>query len=244
MTKIKLIILSFIVYFIFGGNGCSTRVYDSLINYNSPTPIVYEKVSDSIKINKFVGADLRFGKGDYDKEDLALLRFAFNYVTTKENTFSNTSIIAYGGYYKVDGLGAKQGANYTDINYEGRKWGGGLLGNIKVGLNFKFTNFKLGSGIDFLAVAEIGEFLDFRNTAKELGVIDSDRGWASANFSLFLFGAYQFQNSSILSFQINLGKPGLFSPILSYQINDNVYWISYSGNRGNLGFMTSINKIF
>lgn len=244
MKKIRLFIISLLVYFIFGGNGCSKRVYDALINYNSPTPILFETVSDSNKVNKFVGADLRYSKGSYLEEDLAQMRLTFNYVTTRDNAFSNTSIIGYGGFYNVDGLRAKQGENFTDINFDGRKWGGGLLGNIKVGLNFKFTDFKLGTGIDFLAGVETGEFLDFRKTAQELGVIESERNWANANFSVFLFGSYQLQNASLLNFQINLGKPGMFSPIISYQNKEKVFWISYSGNRGNLGFMTSLGSIF
>ncbi len=244
MKKIKIVIISFLIYFIFGGNGCNKRVYDSLINYNSPTPIIFETVSDSSRNNKFLGADFRYSKGNYAHEDLAQLRLAFNYVTTKENAFSNTSIIGYGGFYNIDGLEAKQGANFTDINFNGRKWGGGLLGNIKVGLNFKFTGFKLGAGIDFLAGVETGEFLDFRNSAQKLGVIESERGWASANFSLFSFCSFQLEQSSLLNIQINVGKPGLISPIISYQQKEKVFWVSYSGNRGNLGFMTSLQSIF
>lgn len=244
MKKIRLLIISFLIYFIFSGNGCNKRVYDTLINYNSPTPIIFETVSDSNRVNKFLGADFRYSKGSYAHEDLAQLRLTFNYVTTKEHAFSNTSIIGYGGFYTVDGLGAKQGANFTDISFDGRKWGGGLLGNIKVGVNFKFTDFKLGAGIDFLAGVETGEFLDFRNTAKKLGVIDSDRDWASANFSLFSFCSFQLEQSSLLNIQINVGKPGFISPIISYQQKEKVFWMSYSGDRGNLGFMTSLESIF
>ncbi len=244
MKKTHFILLSFLAYFLFAGNGCNKRVYDSLINYNSPTPIIYESLHDSVKLNKFIGADLRYSKGNYDKEDLALLRLNYSYVSTKENSFSNTSIIAFGGYYKVNGLGPKQGANYTDIDYDGRKWGTGLLGNIKLGLNFKFDDFKLGSGIDFLAGLETGEFLDFRNSAKSQGVIDSDRGWASTNLNIFLFSSYRFQNSSIFNLQLNVGYPGGISPILSYQHRDNIYWISFLGNRGNIGIMKSLETNF
>lgn len=244
MKKIKIVIISFLIYFTFGGNGCNKRVYDTLINYNSPTPIIFETVNESSENNKFLGTDFRYSRGSYAQEDLTQLRLTFNYVTTKEHDFSNTSIIGYGGFYNVDGLEAKQGANFTDINFNGRKWGGGFAGNVKVGLNFKFSSFKLGSGIDFLLGLEVGEFLDFRNTAQKLGVIESERGWATANFNLFFFSAYQFQNSSILNFQINLGKPGLFSPILSYQKNETVIWGSFSGNRGNFGVMKSLGSIF
>ncbi len=120
--------------------------------------------------------------------------------------------------------------------------GGGLLGNIKVGLNFRFSNFKLGSGIDFLSGFETGEFLDFRNSAKEKGIIYSDIDWASANFSVFLFGAYHLNNNSILKIQLNVGLPGILSPIMSYQIEEKVFWISYSGDRGIVGFMTSLEN--
>lgn len=244
MKKLKLFILSIFVYFIFAINGCNKRVYDALINYNSPTPIVFETITDSNKVNKFLGADIRYSKGSYADENLALLRLTFNYVTTKDHAFSNTSVIGYGGFYTVNGLGAKQGYNFTDINFDGRKWGAGLLGNIKVGINFKFTNFKLGSGIDFLAGAETGEFLDFRNSAHKLGVIESNNGWASASLSLFFFGSYKFENSSFLNLQINLGKPGFISPIISYQQKEKVFWMSYLIDRGNLGFMTSLGSIF
>jgi hypothetical protein len=244
MKKINIVVLSFLIYFIFGGNGCNKRVYDALINYNSPTPIIFETVSDSNRVNKFLGADFRYSQGAYANENLALLRLTFNYVSTKDHAFSNTSIIGYGGYYNVDGLGAKEGANFTDVNFNGRKWGGGLIGNIKVGLNFKFTDFKLGSGIDFSAGAETGEFLDFRSSAEELGVIESNRGWASANFNLFLFGAFKLQNSSILNLQLNIGLPGGVSPILSYQRNETILWFSYLGDRGNVGIMKSLTSLF
>jgi hypothetical protein len=244
MKKIYIFFISFLIYFLFAGNGCNKRVYDSLISYNSPTPIIYETIKDSIRLNKFVGADLRYSSGNYHQEDLAMLRFTYNYVTSRKNTFSNTSLISYVGYYKIDGLAPKKENSFTDINFNGRKWGGGLLGNIKVGVNFNFTNFKLGSGIDFYAGVETGEFLDFRETAKAMGVIDSNRGWASANFNLFLFGAYKFKNLSILNLQLNLGSPGGISPILSYQNKENIYWISYSGIGGNVGFMTSLGSIF
>lgn len=244
MKKLNFILISVIAYFLFGGNGCNKRVYDSLSNYNSPTPILFEQISRSDTINKFIGFDFRYSLGSYDKEDLALLRLNFSHVTTKTHAFSTTSIIGYGGFYNVDGLTPKQGHNFTDVNFNGRKWGGGLLGNVKVGLNFKFSNFKVGSGIDFIAGVETGEFLDFRESAQQKGVIESNSGWASANLSMFLFTSYQFQNSSKMNFQINVGQPGMLSPIISYQREEKVLWISYSGNRGNLGFMTSLGSIF
>lgn len=244
MKKLNFILISITAYFLFGGNGCSKRVYDTLSNYNSPTPILFEQISRTDTINKFIGGDFLYSKGSYDNEDLALLRLNFSRVTTKNHAFLTTSIIGYGGFYNVDGLSPKQVDNFTDVNFNGRKWGGGLLGNVKVGMNFKFSNFKVGSGIDFIAGVETGEFLDFRESAQKLGVIKSNNGWASANLSLFLFTSYQFQNSSKLNFQINVGQPGILSPIISYQREEKVLWISYLGDRVNLGFMTSLGSIF
>lgn len=244
MKKIFKIIVVVLIYFIFSGNGCSKRVYNSLINYNSPTPIIYEVVRDSVRKNKFFGTDFRYSRGDYDQEELSLLRLNYTYILTKKNAFSNTSLMAFGGYYKVYGLGPKEGVNYTDINYNGIKWGGGVAGNIKIGLNLNFTNFKVGTGIDFLAGMETGEYLNFRNSASKNGIIESQSGWIHANFNWFIFSTYSFRNSSILNFQVHLGYPGRFSPILSYQYDENVYWISYFGDRGNIGYMISLKKLF
>ncbi len=239
------IYLILFTFFILSGTGCKRTYYD-LITYDAPHPLVHEVLVDTQKITTFVGADISLMKGDYDGERVFISRINYTKTVTKDHGFMNIGGTVYGGYYKVNGLGPYQEDNYTAIDYNGQKFGFGAMGNLKMGINLKFSNFKLGIGADLYAGLEGGQFLNFRKDAKSKGIIDAYDNPVTATLNMFLFNSYRFSPSSLVNFQINVGTPGFISPILNYQNRDNVYYLSYMPQieRVNIGFMTSLSKIF
>lgn len=239
------ILFILIAFFLLSGTGCKRRYYD-LITYNSPTQIISEVVVDTQKITNFVGTDISLMKGRYNGERIFILRTNYANAVTKDHGFINIGGTVYGGFYKVSGLGPYEEENYTSTNYNGNYFGLGATANLKMGLNLKFSNFKLGIGVDLYGGLEGGEYLSFRKDAKSKGVIWGSDDPITAMINGFIFSSYRFLPSSLVNLQINLGTPGYFSPILTYQHRDNVYHLSYMPEveRVNLGFMVSLTKIF
>lgn len=239
------IYLTIFTSFILSGTGCKRTYYD-LITYDIPNPIVNEVIVDTQNIKKFVGTDISIMNGEYSGERIFILRTNYTQTVTKNHGFINLGGTIYGGFYKVDGLGPYQEDNYTANDYNGQKIGFGITGNLKMGVNLKISNFKLGLGADVYGGLEEGQFLSFRKDAKSKGIIEAFDDPITGMINLFLFSSYYFSPSSLVNFQINLGTPGFISPILTYQQRDNVYYLSYMSQieRINIGFMTSLTKIF
>lgn len=239
------IIFILISSFLFLGNGCSQRVYQNILKYDSPTPLVYEVKIDTNKINSFVATDFGTMKGQYEGEKVDLVRIGYTSSTIKKHFVFNQQISIYGGRYFVNGLGPQTGTNYTDKNYDGNKYAFGLNGSIKAGVNFNFSGFRLGLGIEPMVVSEFGEFVTFRIEASDEGIIKNDDGYFNFLITFYPYLSYEFDESKIIGLQINVGYPGGLSPIISYQSGSNIFWVGYlPGNqRLNLGYMVDFNSI-
>jgi len=240
--QIMFILISSILFM---GNGCSQRVYQNILKYDSPAPLVYDVKIDSNKINSFVSFDFGTMKGQYEGEKADLLRIGYTSSTTKKHFVFNQQISFYGGRYFVNGLGPRTGTNYTDKNYDGNKYALGLNGSIKAGVNFNFSGFRLGLGFEPMVISEFGEFTSFRIDASDEGIIKNDDGYFNFLLTFFPYVSYEFDENKILGIQINVGYPGGFSPILSYQTGSQIFWIGYLPDniRVNIGYMIDFNKI-
>ena len=192
--------------------------------YRTSSPVMVSEINHKPDTSsKYLGMDLTLSKGDYDSENLQLLKVSYLSANTQDHINVNLEGFGYTGYYKVVGLRE---------NYDGAKNFIGLGGNIDLSVNFKIEDFKFGAGIDLGLGLEIGEYYNFRKDAGGAGIIDDENSPVFIMLSLFPVFSYQFSESTILSAQINIGSPGLISPTLVLNDNRLVYWLSWLPERG------------
>lgn len=146
--------------------------------------------------------------------------------------------------------------DYPNINYDGYKYNLGFAYNLKLGLNFKFSQIKLGTGLDLYGGFEFGSFLNFRRDAIAKHIIEGDNDARFAIGNVFIFTSYYFTPESVLNVILNVRldrvhngelPPGFISPIISFQSGKYVYYISsgfFIPSRVNFGIMTSLPTIF
>ncbi|GBD90036.1 hypothetical protein BMS3Abin04_00752 [bacterium BMS3Abin04] len=239
--KNKFISISIILIAVFT-SGC-LRTYFPAVYESSAAPMVFEtNNSDSIR-SKYVSADLTISKGSYKNESLYLLRGSYIIANTADHINTNLKLFGYSGIYKVAGLG----------KYNGGKSLFGLGTDLGFNINFKINKFKVGIGLSAGFGAELGGYYNFRKSANRENLIDSKIGLFYVSLTAFPIFAYEFSESTILSAQINIGFPGILSPSIVLNNNDQVYWLSYMpnydsrdksiGRRIVLGFMINLNKL-
>lgn len=240
-SHLSLIALS--VLFIFG-SGCK-RAYYNLMKLDSATPLVYEVEIDTSNIKTFGGIDYGYIRGQFEGEKVDIFRVYYTSTSTKKHSIFNLQLSAYAGRYLVSGLGPYSGGNFTAINYDGYKWAYGATASFKSGINFNFSDFRLGIGLEPMFILEFGDYYSFRIDAAEQGVISNEDGFANLLVNVFPYLSYYFDKNKLIAFQISLGLPGGISPVLSYQSGSNIFWIGYIPTtiRFNVGYMKDFNSI-
>lgn len=225
-------------------NGCK-RVYYQILRIESATPLIYEVKIDTNKVNSFGGIDYAFIEGYHSGEKVNVFRLSYTSTSTRKHTINNFHLSLYSGLYQVTGLGPYTGDNYTSQNFDGYKWAFGVNASFKSGLNFNFSDFRLGIGIEPNVNLELGDYYLFRVDAENKGVIENADGVFNLFVNVFPYLSYYFNESKLVSFQFNLGYPGGISPVLSYQSGSNVFWIGYvpATIRFNVGYMLDFNSI-
>jgi len=239
-AKILLRIVGVVIIAIFT-SGC-LRTYYPVIYSTAASPIVFETNDQDTLSSKYIGADLLISNGSYEDESLYLIKGSYNRVYTADYTNFNVKFFGYTGIYQVAGL----------HKYNGNKSVFGLGTDLSFNVNFKINRFKMGVGISTGVGAEFGGYYNFQKTAIANGVIGGGNNLFIFTFSLFPVFAYQFSESTLLSFQINIGFPGLITPSITLNKNNNIYWLGYTPineahdfpiNGGIvLGIMMNLNK--
>ena len=224
----------------FTTTGC-LRTYYPAVYQTSPQPLVYE---DQDSTSHFVNAAVTVADGKYENESAYLLSGSYTTVITRDYTNFNSRFYGYTGWYNVSGINTK---------FDGTKSVFGLGGEINGSLNFKIGNFKLGIGASAGVAGELGGYYNFVKDAAGENLIKDDRKIVFITFSAYPVLAMQISDNSILSLQMSVGIPGFISPLLTYNNNGMVYWLSFlSGEHGDensvlhrvvLGFMIDINKL-
>lgn len=221
----------------FLGNGCGKRTYYQLISYDSTLPLIYEVKRDTTTVNSFAGIDFMNYDGHNDGERINILRLSYQNSTTKKFSVTNLGFQLIAGNYKVNGIDKK----YTlDSVYDGNKFGIGGRVNLSGGLNFNIKGFRMGLGIEPSLSFDFGNFYSFRIDAAKKGVINSDGGFINLYLNLFPYLSIPIGNGKLINLQTNIGMPGFFSPILSLQMDDYIFWACYNKARINAGL--SINS--
>ncbi len=238
--KKKLKILSAILIAI-STSGCLRTYYPAIYSNGAP-PMIFETNDQDTLSSKYIGADLLISNGSYKDESLYLIKGSYNKAYTTDHINSNLKLFGYTGIYKVAGL----------YKYNGNKSVFGLGTDLSFNVNFKFNRFKMGIGLAGGVGTEFGGYYSFRKTADQESIITSETGLIYFTFSFFPVFAYQFSESTLLSFQMNFGLPGGFSPSFVLNSNNNIYWVSYLPLNENtefpinggivLGFMLNLNE--
>jgi len=227
--------------------GC-LRTYFPSVYESSETPMIFEIDNNDTLSSKYISADLTLTQRKDNSESMQLMKANYIISHTKDHINTNVRLFGFSGVYNVSGL----------EKFNGTKTIFGFGGNLGVNFNFKVNEFRFGFGGNFGLGVEFGEYYSFRKTAKEEGIIKSETGLPFLSLTIFPILAYQFSGSTILSSQLDLGFPGLLSPSLVLNNNDNLYWLSWGpdltfglgnqnfdsemGQRVAIGFFINLNK--
>ena len=197
--------------------GC-LRTYLPAVYHSSAPVLVSETNNNSEMSSNYLGLDYTIGQGNYEGEDIKMMKLNFLIANTQDHTNFNLEGFGYTGGYRVSGLNA---------NYDGDKTFIGLGTDLKFNVNFKFGEFKLGTGINLGLGMEFGEYFEFRKNAGNAHIIDDENSMVFVMFSATPMLSYEFSESTILSAQINAGMPGGLSPSVVLNHNRFTYWISW-----------------
>lgn len=223
--------------------GC-LRTYYPVIHQANASPIVFANEQNLNSQSGFLGADVTFSKGLHEDEYFNL--FKISYLNARTNDYVNINYQGFGytGFYRVAGLSPKYDGNQSVI---------GIGTDFNFGTNFKWNNFKAGIGLNAGVGIEFGEYRDFRVNASRAGLIESNSSLVYGIFSLFPYFSYSINETMVLSTQVNVGIPGLFSPSIVLNNNGYIYWISwiptknlmnnFYDQRLNMGFMIELDKL-
>lgn len=239
----KKIITSFTILlssFFFLGNGCGKRIYYQMITYDNPTPMILEVKMDSTKGNSFAGLDYMQLNGKYPDEEINIIRLNYQTSITKKFSVTNFGVQVFAGNYLVKGI---DGKFTSDSVYDGNKFGYGGRASVMGGLNFNIKGFRLGLGFEPSISFDFGDYSTFRINASKKGIIDSDAGFIKFNLNIFPYISIPVTKSSLINLQMNIGFPGFISPIITFQHENYVVWISHTGERINIGLMVNYDVI-
>ncbi|MCX8056401.1 MAG: hypothetical protein N3F03_02180 [Ignavibacteria bacterium] len=232
MQKKIFILLILITSYFFMGNGCGIRNYYQLINYDSPTPLIYEVKKDTTKIKSYAGIDYMHSKGNYEGENINLVRLTYQTAKTKKYSLSNLSIQVFAGNYKVSGI---DGMYTQDSIYDGNKFGFGGRVSFIGGVNFNIKGVRVGFGFEPSLNLDFGEYMSFRSNASKAGIIKDEGGLLKLYFNTFPYFSIPISEKTIFHLQCNVGFPGFISPIASLQFDDYAVWTAFNGERVNFG---------
>jgi hypothetical protein len=234
---LQILILSLILFSVYD---CK-RAYNQLIYYDSPNPTLFEVKTNKDISNKFFGIDVMKSSGKntmgYENESISIIRLNYQKLKTNKHSFSNFNLEVYSGEYNVSGL---DGVFTQQTGYDGQKLGFGVRVSSAGGLNFNWSNFRLGLGLESSINLDFGEYLNFRINAADNGIIDNGGGLLKIYLNLFPYISIPLKELTLLNLQLNMGLPGLVSPIISTQVENYVFWMSYIPGRYIAGFKFKI----
>ncbi len=224
--------------------GC-LRTYYPLYYSSSSLPLINETDNNLEMTSEYFSMDITYSDGRYEDEFSHTFRSSYVSSNTQPHTNFNYSLFGFGGSYKVSGV-----VGYDNKKYDGNKSAFGVGGDIKVGLNLKLSNLKVGIGSSCGLILEFGNYTTFRSEAYSKGTIESEHGWLFYSVSIFPYLVYEFSGDIALSTQLNLGSPGSISPVIALNNQGTLCWISlYPPNENGLkrvamGVMMDMNKLF
>lgn len=201
--------------------GCLRTYYP--VSSLSSAPAVAAKLNYSNNNGAdFLSASATFGNAEYEKEKFNLLKFSYIFTNTGDHYIFNFEGFGQSGSYNVVGLNEK---------YDGEKSFYGFGANASIVVNLKFEKFKLGIGTNLGAGIELGQFYDFRVQAKKENIISDSDNYIFPMLSVFPYISYQFNESTSVSSQINIGAPGFINPI--FQLNKEYFslWCNWMPNQ-------------
>ncbi|MFN4111028.1 MAG: hypothetical protein ACK4G1_02040 [Ignavibacteria bacterium] len=226
--------------FFFMGNGCGKRTYYQLIAYDSPTPIIFEVKMDSVRTNAFAGIDYMHMNGYHENEKINIVRLNYQTTNTGKFNLSNFSLQAFYGTYFVKGI---DGQYTSDSVYDGIKSGYGARVSYTGGLNFNIKGFRLGIGVEPSVNFDFGEYYHFRTNADRKGVIESNADFIKLNLNIIPYVSIPVSGNSLINMQMNVGIPGFISPIISLQVDNQIFWAGYNVDRMNFGLLVNWDTI-
>ncbi len=213
-TKIYIVIIALQAILF---SGC-LRTYYPVIHLTNASPMIQER-GQKVNLNSgFMGADVTISKGLHENEYYNLLKVSYLNAKTSDYVNFNYQGFGYSGFYRVAGLSP---------GYDGNKNVIGLGTDFKFGANLKIKKFKAGLGLNAGVGIEFGEYYDFRINAASDGLIESNSSLVYGIFSVFPYFSYDISETAVLSTQINLGLPGLFSPSIVLNNDGYIYWLSW-----------------
>lgn len=202
-------------------SGC-LRTYYPVSSLNSAPPIATKLDYSDDQNSDFISASTTFGNAEYEKEKFKLLKFSYIIANTGDHYIFNLEGFGQVGSYNVVGL---------NENFDGEKSFYGFGASASALINFKFENVKLGVGTNLGFGFELGEFYNFRKQAQKENIISDSDNYVFPMVSAFPYISYQFNESTSISSQINIGTPGFINPII--QLNKEYFslWINWVPNR-------------
>lgn len=237
--KVHILIISMSAVFY---SGC-LRTYYPVIHLTNASPMIQEREHKLNSHSGFMGADLTISKGLHDDEYFNLMKVSYLNTNTTDYININYQGFGYSGFYRVAGLNPE---------YDGNKNVIGLGADFKFGANFKIDKFKAGLGLNAGAGIEFGEYYGFRVNAERAGLIETNSSILFGIISLYPYFSYDISETTVLSTQVNVGLPGLFSPSLVLNSDGYIYWISWMPGKNlkenfyeqrlNLGMLINIDK--
>lgn len=223
MYKLLLCVLTGLFF-----SGCLNTYYPGIWGSRPFGTIVksdYRQQRNSYYLSADIGNPFPYN----DSERNLFIRGRIVRVSSNENINFNAALGIYSGIYSVKGITnyKPELPNYNqNYSYYGAEPSANLL------LNFKFGGFKLGLGFETSIFLEFGSFYNFRKEASLAGVASCNTSPVTFGFSTYPYLAWEFDNGRSISFQMNVGLPGIISPGLVYNDDKISYWFSYFPNMG------------
>jgi len=239
----KKIFIGFIILTSLTTTGCLRTYYPAFQETSAP-PMIYETPDNLEQTGKFLSADFQFSKGIHENETIKMGKLSHLLVYTKDHFNINARGFGYTGFYKVSGINEL---------LDGEKNFIGAGTDFTISGNFKISKLKIGAGLNIGAGIEFGEYYHFRREAASKGLISKNDELFFLMLSIFPVLSYEFSETSLLTAQLNIGTPGIGSPIISWHKHGFIYWLSWIpdkdfnkntyGHRIAAGFMINLNKL-
>lgn len=217
---ISLISLFIAVWF----SGCLRTYYPAI--YGSRSPAMITKQGTPGTFDKYIAADVTNAVAFYDDEKNLLLRGHYLLVNTGDHYSLNYGLFGYTGFYEVSGVKSFDGKK----SYDGLKNYVGLGPELNSCVNFKVDRFRAGIGAYVALCGEFGEYHHFRKASSKDHITESHTNLLNFLLSVYPVIGYDISENTNISAQMNVGVPGLVSPIIVLNNKNASYWISWTQN--------------
>jgi len=212
IKQIILIIFPFLLVI----SSCSTRRYYQAGQLAVMPSFICEPNNNEGHDKYYVGLDIGNAMTFHGREENYIIRSHYLWLFRTKKSESNLGLTLYNGRYSVLGLSNLDG----DYNYLG------IGPQISTNAFISSMNIDLGLGIYCAYIFELGDYLQFRKDANDIGGIYCDTNIGKFLYALYPILKIHSKNNAIFSIQCGIGNPGILSPSLAFHLDNFTVWAS------------------